>query len=203
MRYKSRKLIYLPALILLTFVLACNNQQYHKLPRAKAIQRTYQVSKQVQKSFKSDNRLLLIPGSDTSFREKETYTPLPANGIMNKSLDKKDLTRDLKKNINHSSSIPFPDDSIEVDIAKETKLAEKLGNIGYTLGIIGLSSMLAYLGFLVFIPGFLFSAIAFYKMSTYELEVNNRKKIMTGFIINTIGLVLLAALIALIYLLVI
>jgi hypothetical protein len=90
-------------------------------------------------------------------------------------------------------TLTTPDDSIEIDIKEETRIAEKYGNLGYKFGVIGIAcTFLFFLGALLSIPGLYYSGVALYKMKAYELEVRNRQKIITGFFLNLITFLLLA-----------
>jgi hypothetical protein len=76
-----------------------------------------------------------------------------------------------------------PDDSVEIDIKQETKIAEKFGNTGFVMGLV---SLLAFSPLAIL--GIIFSGIAFYKMSSYELEVKNRGQVIAGLILNIVAI---------------
>ena len=96
-----------------------------------------------------------------------------------------------------------PEDSIEVDLKAETLKAERLGKLGYSFARIATLGLLFYPFLLLYIIGFTLSAIALYKIQTYDLKVKNYRNVINGFVINLIGLLILALIIGLIFLLLI
>lgn len=90
-----------------------------------------------------------------------------------------------------TSIAPFsfqpPDDSIEIDLEEETRKAEKLGHTGFVLSMIAVgSNLLLGIGPLIALVGLVYSVVAYYKMTQYELQLKNRKQVMVGLIVNLI-----------------
>ena len=187
---QSIRFLSLIAIILLQA--ACSRGRYSSVPRSHATksQSSTQVAKVPSQAQTNSEVLINIPKTDLD--EKEQIPETIAES-----------TKQGPKIIQPLIVLPpdtLPDDSIEIDIVHETKIAEDYGKKGYIMSLISLISLLIFpLISFISVVGLIYSAIAYQKMTAYDLPVKNRRKIIYGLIINVAILLSFIAIIGLLF----
>lgn len=179
-------------LALIVGIYGCSSARYKGIPRAE--------TRSVTKCKIPKATLELAPLPESQNNNIHTTRPLLQQNIAILTKEQVIASEPIMKGLdntypNFHRTKSLPEDSIEIDIRKETKQAENYGHTGYILALVAVGlSVLTGIGVLLALVGMVFSVIAFYKMKAYELNVKNRNKIIAGLIINSL-LVLLTILV--------
>ena len=166
-------------LILILIIAGCSSSRYGNLPRTETPARA-----KISSGQKANRTTPLQNNKPGKGLDAATIPLLPGTSIVNnKSNDI--LPTGIEKNKIVYPGVPplfiSPEDSIEINIKEEKKKAEKFSMIGFILGV------LSVLFFPLAFMGIVYSAIAYYKMKTYELELKNNGLLIAGLIINLVG----------------
>ncbi len=185
---------YLSIFALIFLLAACSSARYTRVPRSHATKP--QDSRQLaQARIQPQNNTETLNNAPTDNSEREE----------NQSEIADESRIQDHKTYQQSIILPpdtLPDDSIEIDIVHETKIAEDYGKKGYMIGLASLISLLLLpLLSIMSVVGLIFSVIAYQKMIAYDLPVKNRRKIEYGLIINAAILLSFIAIIILLFLL--
>lgn len=191
---KMQQLIRLVSLIAIILLqAACSKGRYTSVPRSHATksQSSTQVAQSPAQAQNSSVVLINTPKTDLD-EKKQTPETIA------------ELTKQGPKIIQPLMVLPpdtLPDDSIEIDLAQETKIADDYGKKGYMIGMASLISLILFplLG-IMSVVGLVYSVIAYQKMTAYDLPVKNRRRIEYGLIINAAILLLIVAIILLLFL---